>query len=159
MKKILIGFFLICFISGCNVSPLSPRSNQRINNQNGTIEDIKNNQNGLMLDLANIRSKLELMARDVENLQQGFMNSNNKNYGIQIFQGEGGLIAGLGLLAILGLLTYNYKTKADKYKKTAELLGQQIKSIVPKNKDIENKIYASALGAKVEEEVYKILKN
>jgi len=154
MKKILI---VICFfIIGCNVSPLSPRNNNKINNNGGAIEDIKSNQNGLMADLANIRSKLELMARDVENLQQGFMNSNNKNYGIQIFQGEGGLIAGMGIIAILGLLTYNYKTKADRYKKTAEILGKEIKSL--KNKDIENSIYMSALGAKVEEDVYKILK-
>jgi hypothetical protein len=157
MRIILIAF-LCCFITGCNVSPLSPRNNNKINNQNGTMEDIKSNQNGLMADLANIRSKLELMARDVENLQQGFMNSNNRNYGVQIFQGEGGLIAGLGLIAILGLLTYNYKTKADRYKKTAELLGRQFKSIIPKNKELETNLYMSALGEKIEEEVYNILR-
>lgn len=155
MKKLILICLLIC--AGCNVSPLSPRNNNKINNQNGTIEDIKNNQNGLMADLANIRSKLDLMARDVENLQQGFMNSNNKNFGVQIFQGEGGIIAGLGLMAILGLLTFNYKIKADKYKKTAEILGKEIKSL--HNKELENKIYISALDAKVEENIYKILKN
>lgn len=154
MKKLII---IICLIlSGCRVSPFSPRQNNPINNQ-GTIEDIKNNQNGLMLDLANIRSKLELMARDVENIQQGFMNSNNRNYGIQIFQGEGGLIVGISLLAIFGFLTYNYKTKADKYKKTAELLGKEIKSL--RNKDLENNIYMSAIKEKLEENVYNLLKN
>lgn len=158
MRLILIAILMI-FVSGCNVSPLSPRNNPRINNQNGTIEEIRNNQNGLMLDLANIRGKLELMARDVENLQQGIVNSNNKNYGVQIFQGEVGLFAGLGILCVLGVLVYSYRTKAEKYKKTAEILGKEIKSLASQNKGLQNNIYMTAMKNKVEEEIYKILKN
>jgi hypothetical protein len=157
MKNLLIVFLLMS-ISGCaNISPLSPRSNNKINNQNGSIEDIKNNQNGLIADLANIRSKLELMARDVENLQQGFMNSNNRNYGIQIFQGEGGIIAGVSLLSILGFLVFSYRSKAERYKKAAQIMGKEIKAL--KNTNLENEIFMSALSNKVEEDVYKILKN
>ena len=147
---------MISTIGCANISPLSPRNNNKINNQNGTLEDIKNNQNGVMADLANVRSKLELMARDVENIQQGFMNSNNKNYGIQIFQGEGGLIAGVALLAVLGILVLNYRSKAQKYKKTAEIMGREIKGL--KNKDLENNIFMAALSDKVEENVYNILR-
>ena len=147
---------MISTIGCANISPLSPRNNNKINNQNGTLEDIKNNQNGVMADLANVRSKLELMARDVENIQQGFMNSNNKNYGIQIFQGEGGLIAGVALLAVLGILVLNYRSKAQKYKKTAEIMGREIKCL--KNKDLENNIFMAALSDKVEENVYNILR-
>jgi hypothetical protein len=156
MNKIII-VMLTLILSGCNVSPLSPSNRPKINNQNGTIEDIKNNQNGLMADLANIRSRLEIMARDVENLQNGFINSNNRNYGVQIFQGEGGLIAGVLLISFLGFLVFNYRSKAIKYEKVANIMGKEIKSL--KNKNIENEIFITALGAKVEEDVYKILKN
>ena len=156
MNKLIIAILMISTIGCANISPLSPRNNNKINNQNGTLEDIKNNQNGVMADLANVRSKLELMARDVENIQQGFMNSNNKNYGIQIFQGEGGLIAGVALLAVLGILVLNYRSKAQKYKKTAEIMGREIKGL--KNKDLENNIFMAALSDKVEENVYNILR-
>lgn len=155
MNKIFIGI-LILILSGCNVSPLSPKNNNKINNQSGKIEDIKNNQNGLMADLANVRGKLELMARDVENLQQGLINSNNRNYGIQIFQGEGGLIAGVLVISLLGFLAFNYRLKAEKYKKVAEIMGGEIKSL--NNKNIENEIFMKSLSCKVEEDVYKILK-
>jgi hypothetical protein len=156
MKKIIAALILSLFVGCANISPLSPKNNNRINNQNGSIDDIKNNQNGLMADLANVRSKLELMARDVENLQQGFMNSNNKNYGVQIFQGEGGIIAGFALVAILGLLVVNYKVKADKFKKSAEIMAKEVRAL--KNKKLEDNILMSALDAKVEVDVYKILK-
>jgi hypothetical protein len=156
MNKIII-VMLTLILSGCNISPLSPSNRPKINNQNGTIEDIKNNQNGLMADLANIRSRLELVARDVENLQHGFINSNNRNYGVQIFQGEGGLIAGVLLISFLGFLVFNYRSKAIKYEKIANIMGKEIKLL--KNKNIENEIFITALGAKVEEDVYKILKN
>ena len=156
MNKLIIAILMISTIGCANISPLSPRNNNKINNQNGTLEDIKNNQNGVMADLANVRSKLELMARDVENIQQGFMNSNNRNYGIQIFQGEGGLIAGVALIAVLGILVLNYRSKAQKYKKTAEIMGREIKGL--KNKDLENNIFMAALSDKVEENVYNILR-
>jgi hypothetical protein len=109
-----------------------------------------------MADLANVRGKLELMARDVENLQQGLINSNNRNYGIQIFQGEGGLIAGVLVISLLGFLAFNYRLKAEKYKKVAEIMGGEIKSL--NNKNIENEIFMKSLSCKVEEDVYKILK-
>lgn len=156
MNKVFVAI-LIVILSGCNVSPLSPKNNNKINNQSGTIEDIKNNQNGLMADLANVRGKLELLARDIENLQQGLINSNNRNYGVQIFQGEGGLIAGILIFSLLGFLAFNYRTKAEKYKKIANLMGKEIKLL--NNRKIENEVFIAALGAKVEEDVYKILKN
>lgn len=143
-------------ISGCNVSPLSPSNRPRINN-NGEIGDIKNNQNGIMAEILSLKNKLDIVAKDVENIQNGFINSNNKNFGVQIFQGEGGLIVGFSLLVIFGLLAVNYKLKADKYKKTAELFGSQIRKM--QNIKIENEIFAEALVEKIESPVYKILKN
>lgn len=156
-QKFLMIFFLSSILlSGCNVSPLSPSNRPRINN-NGEIGDIKNNQNGMMAEILNLKNRLEIVARDVENIQNGFINSNNKNFGVQIFQGEGGLIVGFSLVVIFGLLAVNYKLKADKYKKTAELFGSQIRKM--QNTEIENKIFSAALAEKIESPVYKILKD
>lgn len=153
--KFLLAICLI-FLTGCNVSPLSPSNKPRINNS-GEIGDIKNNQNGMMAEIASLKSRLDVIARDIESLQNGVINSNNKNSGIQIFQGDGGLAVGLSLVIILCLIAVNYKLKSDKYKKTAEVLGSQIKEL--HNLDLENKIFTAALANKVEGPVYKILKN
>lgn len=149
-------FLLAIFTAGCNVSPLSPSNRPRINN-NGEIGDIKNNQNGIMADLLTIKQRLDVVSRDIENLQNGFINSNNKNFGVQIFQGDGGLAVGLSLIIILALIAANYKLKSDKYKKTAEIFGKEIAKL--NNVDLENKIFMSALSSKVEKNVYSILKN
>lgn len=146
----------VLFVSGCNVSPFSPSNRNRINN-NGEIGDIKSNQNGIMAEISALKSRMDVIARDIENLQSGFVNSNNKNSGIQIFQGDGGLAVGLALFVILGLIAVNYKLKADKYRKTAEIFGEQIKLL--KDTEIENRIFTAALAKKVESSAYKILKN
>lgn len=158
MKKFCIVFFTLSFLlyPGCNFSPLSPSNKPNIRN-NGEIGDIKNNQNGMMAEIMTLKNKLDLVARDVENLQNGIINSNNKNSGIQIFQGDGGLAVGLSIISILIILVFNYKFKSDKYKKTAEIFGNQIKQL--KNNAIENKIFSMALEKNVEKNVYKILKS
>lgn len=147
---------LSCIVfAGCNFSPLSPSNRPRINN-NGEIGDIKNNQNGMMAEILNLKNRLDVLARDIESLQNGVINSNNKNWGIQIFQGDGGLAVGFALIVVLGLLATNYKLKADKYRKTAEIFGEQIRQL--NNLDVENKVFAAALANKVESNVYNMLK-
>lgn len=142
-------------IQGCNFSPLSPSNRPRINNS-GEIGDIKNNQNGMMAEIMNLKNRLDIVARDIENIQNGIINSNNKNFGVQIFQGDGGLAVGLSLFVIVALIAANYKLKADRYKKTAEIFGNQIKQM--NNSELEDKVFAAALTKKVESDVYKILK-
>jgi hypothetical protein len=110
-----------------------------------------------MSDLLTIKQRLDVVSRDIENLQNGFINSNNKNFGVQIFQGDGGLAVGLSIIVILALVAANYKLKSDKYKKTAEIFGKEIAKL--NNVDLENKIFMSALSSKVEKNVYSILKN
>lgn len=149
-----IGLCSVIFFSGCNVSPLSPSNRPRINNNSG---EIQSNQNGIMSEIAALKSRMDVMAQEIENIQSGLVNSNNKNFGIQIFQGDGGLAVGLALFVILGLIAVNYKLKADKYKKTAEIFGEQIKNL--RNPNIENEVFTAALAKKVEADVYKILKN
>jgi|688.fasta_scaffold276092_3 hypothetical protein len=151
---IIISASLLSY--GCaNISPFSPKSNNRINNQQGEIDQIKNNQNGVMADLMNLKNKLDIVARDIENLQQGFINKNNRNYGIQVFHGDGGLIIGLIVTSLLGYLVYRYKIEAIKYKKTAEIIGEEVKKL--RNLDVENRIFMSAINNKVEKNTYEVL--
>lgn len=154
-KNIVTLLISIVLITGCNFSPLSPSNRPRINN-NGEIGDIKNNQNGMMTEIIGLKNRLEIIAKEVETLQNGLINSNNKNFGIQIFQGDGGLAIGFSLIVILSLVATNYKLKSDKYRKTAELFGEEIKRLG--NLDVENKLFTSALANKIEKNVYDILK-
>lgn len=154
MKNILL--LTLIFLSGCaKISPLSPNLNNKINNQ-GEIDQIKNNQNGVMTDLLSLKSKLDTVARDIENLQSGYINKNNRNYGIQIFHGDGGLIIAFGIFTVLGFLVYSYRLEALKYKKTAEIIGDEVKKL--KNLDMENRIFMTALSNKVEKNTYEVLK-
>lgn len=154
--KKTIAILAILIISGCNFSPLSPSNRPNIKN-NGEIGDIKNNQNGLMLELMNLKNRMDVMAQEIENIQNGFINHNNKNTGVQILQGDGGLIVGLSSIAILAMVAMSYRLKAEKYKKTAEMFGDKIKKI--SNPDLERDLFMGALENKLETEVFKILKN
>lgn len=154
-KFAMIAVMAISFV-GCNLSPLSPANRPKINNNGGEIGDIKSNQNGIMAEIAALKSRMDVMARDIENIQSGFVNSNNKNFGIQIFQGDGGLVVGFSLLVVIALIAVNYKLKADKYKKTAEIFGRQIREL--EDPIVEEKVLSAALANKVEESTYKILK-
>lgn len=149
---ILVGAMLA---GGCNISPLSPNNRPKIRN-NGEIGDIKSNQNGIMAELMNIKNKMEILARDVENIQNGFINNNNRNFGVQIFHGEGGLAAGIVLLIGLGLLVVNYRLKSERYRKTAEVLGNQIRKIA--DRSMKDDLLIAAMEKKVETEVYRMIK-
>lgn len=156
MKIIHVVLMLsILTLSGCNVSPFSPQNRPNIRQHGGEIGDIKNNQNGVMAEVLSLKNRLDVLAKDVDNLQNGFINNNNKNFGIQIFQGESGLAAGVFILLTLGILVINYKLKSDRYKKTAEIFAAQIKKLDDQN--INDQIFRTALANKVEKDVYKIL--
>lgn len=141
--------------AGCNVSPLSPVNRQRIRNS-GEIGDTANNQNGIMAEIMSLKNRLDVVARDVENLQSGIVNSSNRNFGVQIFHGEGGLAAGVVILVALASLAVSYKLRADKYKKTAEIFANQLKSL--HNEEVEERAFEAALASNVEKDVYRMLK-
>lgn len=155
MRNAMIALALsLVLVSGCNVSPFSPRNNSRIRN-NGEIGDTNSNQNGVMAEILSLKNRLDLVARDVENLQSGLVNSNNRNFGVQIFQGEGGLAAGVVIVVALASLAVSYKLRSDRYKKTAEIFGEQVRGM---GGDVEEKVFAASLAKKVERDVYRILK-
>lgn len=154
LKKIIL--LVLILITGCKFSPFSPSNKPNIRN-NGEIGDIKNNQQGLMAEIMSLKNRMEILSEEIENIQNGFINKNNKNNGVQILQGDGGLIFTLSSIAILAIVSINYKMKAQKYKKTAELFGNQIKKM--NNLKLEENIMMGALANKVEKETFNILKN
>lgn len=157
VKKITCLAIIALLVSGCNFSPLSPSNRNGIRNNSGEIGDIKNNQNGIMAEIMSLKSRMDVMARDIENIQSGFINHNNKNSGVQIFQGDGGLAVGLSMVVLLAIVAMNYKIKSDKYRKTAELFGNKIKAM--NDLRMQEEIMLDALGKKVESETFKILRN
>lgn len=156
--KTLLASLLVCsaLLSGCNVSPFSPSNRPRIRN-NGEIGDISNNQNGVMAEILSLKNRLDVVAQDVENLQNGLINTNNRNFGVQIFHGEGGLAAGVAIIIALALMAFNYRIKSEKYRKTAEIFGDQIKKM--DDQRVEEELFAAALANNIESNVYKILKS
>jgi hypothetical protein len=152
-------FLLLCFsilLCGCNVSPLSPRLHQQLDNQNGQIEDIKNNQNGLMLEIGKLRQESEIHARDIENAQQGILNLKGSNYsGLTILSGDGGLILVFSLAVFSILLIYHYRTRAVKSEKSAEILAQQI--ALYDDVSLDDNVFLSALNTDVEKEIYHLM--
>lgn len=116
---------------------------------------MNNNQNGVMAEILSLKNRIDVMAQEVENLQNGLINSNNKNFGVQIFQGEGGLAAGVAIFVALAVLAFNYKIKSERYKKTAEIFGDEIKKM--NNSRIEDEILSKAMLNKVEKNAYQIL--
>jgi len=158
LKTTTLIIFAICMtLAGCQFSPFSPSNRPNIRNNGGEIGDIKNNQQGLMAEILSLKNRLDLVARDVENLQNGIFNNNNRNFGVQIFHGEGGLAAGVVIVLALALMATGYRFKAERYKKTAEIFGEKIKKIG--DREVEDEIFVEALAKKVEADVYKILKS
>lgn len=144
---------LLLTLTGCmDISPLSPKMDQRINNQDGQIEDIRNNQNGFMLELGKLRNQTDVNARDIGNMQQGLINQSNQNSGVQILQGEGPLILIFALGTIAMILVYHYRTRAVRNEQVVELLSDQIALYDDVN--LDNEVFMAALNTEVENEVY-----
>lgn len=156
MKKFLfLGLMLL--IVGCGkVSPVSPELDQRLNNTDGKIDEIANNQNGLMLELGKISQKQEIIGRDIENAQEGIINlKGSSNSGVQIFSGDGGLIALVTLMLSMSYAIYHYRSKSIKSEKTSEILAQQI--ALKDDSDLSEKVFMSALNTEVEKDIYHLI--
>lgn len=142
---------------GGNLSPFSPKIRKELNNQNGKIDELKDNTNGIMLDLLKLKNDQTITQRDVENFQQGLINleKRNENSGIQIFQGDGGLLVGFGLVAFAMFLIHNYRSKALKNEKTAEVLAQQI--ALYNDPYLNEEIFKAAMNSTVEAPIYHLM--
>lgn len=136
------------FLTGCgNLSPrdsLNPKDNfnpklqQDINNQNGRIDRLENNQNSMRAQIDKI----------------GLINRENNNSGVQILQGDGGLLLIFGLVTVFLILWYFHRV-AEGYKKTAEILADEVAR--SKNELLEQQILKAAQYTDVEDKVNSLL--
>lgn len=145
------------FSIGCGrISPVSPELDQRLNNTDGKIDEIRNNQNGLMLELGKINQQQEIIGRDIENAQEGIVNlKGSSNSGVQIFSGDGGLLSLISISVALMYSIYHYRTKFLRSEKTADILAQQI--ALKHDPELDDKVFLSALNTEVEKDVYHLM--
>lgn len=134
--SLIVAFF--CFVSsGCgNLSPrdnLNPKSNQNINNENGKIDHIETNQNAIK---GSIEHKIE------------------NSGGIQILQGDSGLILVFGIIAIICVTVYFYQ-RSLKVEKINAILSDQIKAT--NDPELEENVLKAAMYTNVEKDVYHLI--
>lgn len=140
MRRVIVGFCLLAcvFLSGCgNLSPrdsLNPKLQQDINNQQGRIDRIENNQNAIRAEI----DKISLLSNE------------NNNNGVQILQGEGGLLLIFGIVTVFLILFYFYRVAAGE-RKTSEILAEQI--VRYRDKNLEHNILKAAENTEVEAQV------
>jgi hypothetical protein len=141
-------------LPGCRFEPFKNDLENDIQNQNGRIEDLKQNQNGIMAELAKIEQRTEITARDLKEVQTGM--NNDFNSGIQILQGDVGIITIVLILAsgITGILFF--RNKAEKAEKVANLFAEEISR--RKDLDLENSIFMSAMNTDIEKDVLKTIR-
>lgn len=157
MKKIaLLSLIAILFLAGCgrgNLSPFSPNLNQKLDNQQGRINELENMNNALKVQLEGVKNQAEIHARDIESMQQGVKN----NSGVQILQGDGTLIVilvlGLAGLSLVSMIIF-YRNKAQKSEKTAQILAQQLSMA---DEDTTERVCLAALNTEVETDVFHLL--
>lgn len=151
-----IAILLSLLAIGCG--NLSPRQRDlKIDNKDGKIDNLENNIGSLRLELGRQQQKNELLNSELENLQQGYINLNNRlagdNFGTQILTGSGPLAIIFALVVISMLLKY-MQDQVDKNRKIAELLMDQIKQ--HNDPSLEEKMFSAAAYTDVEKDILSI---
>jgi hypothetical protein len=159
MKRILLAVLLAVTFFGTGCARINPRLDQKIDNQQGKIDEIRSNQNGVMLDLLKLKQQTEIQDSQLKEVQQGVVNLNaavsrNENSGIQILQGDGALIL-VFALGVVGMILYYFYTRATKAEKSAQIMAQEI----ARRQDplLEDNVLRAALNTESEANVYHLL--
>jgi TolA-binding protein len=163
MKKLIgiIAVSSILFLTGCgNLSPrdnLSPQQQQRIDNQNGRIQEMENLANSMRLEVGKLQSQAEIQNSKLEKIQQGLANfqSNNENSGVQILSGSGGLIIAVLALFCGTVVALTYRKEAKKQEKVANILAERIVS--QSDPLLEDQVFQAAMYTDVEGDVLHIM--
>lgn len=159
MKRFIlpVAAFLTLFVSGCGFSPLSPRQDQKIDNQNGKIGEIENMANSLKAEVGTLKQQNDIQNSQLEKLQQGVVNlqSNYDNSGVQILSGPGGLVFSIIAILAVSIIAIHYRTVSKNNEKTAEILAEKI--VEMDNPYLEEEVFRAAMHSEVEENVLKIM--
>jgi hypothetical protein len=157
-KKLLAIAAVLGLLSGC--AKLDPRLDNKIDNQNGKIDEIRNNQNGIMMDVGKLKQDQQIQNSQLKEVQNGYLNLNNKmfnreNNGVQIFQGDGALILVFGL-GVIALVFWHYRSTAKRHQKAAEIMAQQI--AMHEDEELNDRVFRAVSNTEVESTVYKMVK-
>jgi hypothetical protein len=156
--KILTIFCLVLMISGC--SNFSPRSQQRINNPNGKIEEIKSNQNGIIAEIGKLKQNTDILGSQLKEVQNGLINissklSDNENSGVQILQGDGALILVFAIATIAMILWH--RNKIAEKEKTISILAKEVTNI--NDAEINDRILREATKKGIAKQVLSTLQS
>ena len=156
VRILLLLVAMMCILPGCG--NLSPRQQQRINNQDGKIGEVDTLDNSLKAEIGNLKTQNEMLNNKIGQMQQGMVNlqSSTDNSGVQILSGPGGLI--VTILALLSgtILALHYRSIAVVQKKSSEILAQ---TIVAHNDDaLEDKVFQAAMFTGAEANILGLMK-
>lgn len=159
MKKAILTIFFIIFISGCG--NFNPRFQNRIDNQNGKLEDLRSNQNGIMAEIGKLRNESQIQNSQLKEVQQGLINMNNslsknENSGIQILQGDGSLMLIFALCTMIFFVLF-YRKKANESEKIANILAQEVARI--NDPEINENILRTSMYTPFEKQMFHLLTN
>ena len=150
--------FLICLVLGC--ANFDPRNNERIENQNGKIDEIRNNQNGVMAEIGKLKQSADIQNSQLKEVQNGLFNMNtaiskNENSGIQILQGDGSLML-IFSLSVISMILYYYRDRAVKSEKANEIISKEIARF--NHPQLNDNILKAAMYTNCEKKVFTLLK-
>lgn len=161
MKNLILAVLLALSLTGCgNLSPrFDPKLDQKIDNQGGKIDSLKNNQNGIMSEIGTLKNQAEILNSRLDRVQQGILNlqSNNDNHGVQILSGSGGLLIAAISILVGGFLVLHFRSTAKMHEKTANILAEKIVDL--NSPEVVDAVFQAAMYTDVEENMLKIMKN
>jgi hypothetical protein len=158
MKKIFALVATLALLSsGC--ANFNPRLNEKIDNQQGKIDEIRNNQNGISLELGKLKQSADIQNSQLKEVQQGLLNVNaavsrNENSGVQVLQGDGALILVFGL-GVIGMLLYYFRDRAVKAEKAANVMACEV--VRHNNSTLTDNILRSAMNTEIESHIYHLI--
>lgn len=161
MKRTILKIALLAIsifgLAGC--ANINPRLDEKIDNQNGKIDSIKNNQNGIQADIGNIKKQQEVQNSQIKDVQDGYLNVKNQmfnkeNSGVQILSGDSVLfmIFGLGLF---GMVLWHYRSMAKRNEQAANIMAAQIAN--SDNEELNDKVFRAAMFTDAEKDVYHLI--
>jgi predicted PurR-regulated permease PerM len=160
VKKIILFIAVVCAIlPGCG--NLSPRQQQKIDNQNGKIGEIETMANSMKAEVGNLKANADIQNSKLDRIQNGLANiqanveNHNENSGVQILSGSGGLMI-IALAIFGGIMSLYYRYHGKKSEKTANLLAERI--VTRNDPVLVDNVFQAAMYSDVEEHVLNLIK-
>lgn len=159
MKQLILSMIAaICLVATSGCGNLSPRQDQKIDNKDGHIDEIKNNQNGIMSELGTLKNQSDIQNSKLDKVQQGMINmqSTNENSGVQVLSGPGGILVTMVGFACLTVLLLHYRSQAKIHKISANILAERM--VHMGDPALEDSVFQAAMHTAAEENILDLVK-